>query len=62
METANTIGCDISRTLVQEFAKQMRSINKGEILSNIIGSGGVIRPNFSKKIWIGNYYVSIKVH
>ena len=62
METANTIGCDISRTLVQEFAKQMRSINKGEILSNIIGSEGVIKPNFSKEIWIGNYYVSIKVH
>ena len=62
MDTANTIGCDISRTLVQEFAKQMRSINKGEILSNIIGSEGVIKPNFSKEIWIGNYYVSIKVH
>ena len=62
MDTVNTIGCDISRTLVQEFAKQMRSINKGEILSNIIGSEGVIKPNFSKEIWIGNYYISIKVH
>ena len=62
MDTANTIGCDISRTLGQEFAKQMRSINKGEILSSIIGSEGVIKPNFSKEIWIGNYYVSIKVH
>ena len=50
MDTANTIGCDISRTLVQEFAKQMRSINKGEILSSIIGSEGVIKPNFSKEI------------
>ena len=62
MEKNKTIGSDISRTLVQEFEKQMRTINKGEILSNIIGSGGVIKPNFSKEIWIGNYYVSIKVH
>lgn len=62
MELANTIGSDITRTLTQEFAKQMRSINKADILSSIIGSEGIIKPNFEKQIWVGNYCISIKVH
>ena len=55
---------NVTKTFGSVIANEKVSldINKGEILSNIIGSEGVIKPNFSKEIWIGNYYVSIKVH
>ena len=55
---------NVTKTFGSVIANEKVSldINKGEILSSIIGSEGVIKPNFSKEIWIGNYYVSIKVH
>ena len=28
----------------------------------IIGKDGIINPNFSKEIWIGNYCITINIH
>lgn len=32
------------------------------IINNIVGKDGIIKPDISKEIWIGNYRINIKIH
>lgn len=58
MNNSIATNIDIAKILRNEMLKK-----KGkDIVNTIIGKDGIINPNFSKEIWIGNYCITINIH
>ncbi len=58
MDNSIATNIDIAKILRNEMLKK-----KGkDIVNTIIGKDGIINPNFSKEIWIGNYCITINIH
>lgn len=58
MDNSIATNIDIAKILRNEILKK-----KGkDIVNTIIGKDGIINPNFSKEIWIGNYCITINIH
>ena len=58
MNNSIATNIDIAKILRNEMLKK-----KGkDIVNTIIGKDGIINPNFSKEIWIGNYCIIINIH
>ena len=58
MDNSIATNIDIAKILRSEMLKK-----KGkDIVNTIIGKDGIINPNFSKEIWIGNYCIIINIH
>ena len=58
MNNSIATNIDIAKILRNEMLKK-----KGkDIVNSIIGKDGIINPNFSKEIWIGNYCITINIH
>lgn len=58
MDNSIAANIDIAKILRNEMLKK-----KGkDIVNTIIGKDGIINPNFSKEIWIGNYCITINIH
>ena len=58
MDNSIATNIDIAKILRNEMIKK-----KGkDIVNTIIGKDGIINPNFSKEIWIGNYCITINIH
>ena len=57
MDNSIATNIDIAKILRNEMLKK-----KGkDIVNTIIGKDGIINPNFSKEIWIGNYCITINI-
>lgn len=58
MNNSIATNIDIAKIVRNEMLKK----NGKDIINAVIGKDGIINPNLTKEIWIGNYCITINIH